>query len=100
MIDSGQFSAWFARHAPAMKLYARQWLRDRDEAEDLVHEAFVALLTRMARADWREPENVGAWLFGVVRNLAMTHARSTSRRRNRETTLIGVARDACSIFVS
>src|SRR5436853_6955320 len=67
----------YRQHAPALRLYARQWPGC---AEDLVQDAFVAL----ARQD-RPPEQVVPWLFQVVRNAAAAAARSAMRRRKRET---------------
>jgi RNA polymerase sigma-70 factor (ECF subfamily) len=49
-------------------LYARQW--DAANAEDLVQEAFLRLLTETPF-----PDSPKAWLFRVVRNLAIDQAR-------------------------
>src|SRR3954452_19584047 len=98
MIDSAKFSAWFAAHAAAMTLYARQWVRDASAAEDVVHDAFVAVLAQSSKPAWREPDNVRAWLFAIVRHRAMTEARSAWRRRRRENSVSGVARDAVVLF--
>ena len=66
----------YRRHAPALRLYARQW---GGAAEDLVQNAFV----RLARQE-PPPDNVAAWLYGVVRNEALTDQRGSARRRRRE----------------
>jgi RNA polymerase sigma-70 factor (ECF subfamily) len=49
-------------------VYARQW--DAANAEDIVQEAFLRLLS-----ETRLPDSPKAWLFRVVRNLAIDHAR-------------------------
>jgi RNA polymerase sigma-70 factor (ECF subfamily) len=67
----------YRQHAPALRLYARQWPSC---AEDLVQDAFVAL----ARQN-RPPEQVVPWLYQVVRNGATAVARLAARRRRRET---------------
>ena len=54
-------------------LYARQW--DAANAEDLVQEAFLRLLTESPF-----PDSPRAWLFRVVRNLAIDHARREKYR--------------------
>ena len=64
-------------HGGALVLFATQWT---DSPDDCVQEAFIQL-TRQARL----PENVAAWLFQVVRNRAISLARSASRRRRHET---------------
>ena len=55
-------------------LYARQW--DAANAEDLVQEAFLRLLTESPL-----PDSPRAWLFRVVRNLAIDHFRREQYRR-------------------
>ena len=55
-------------------LYARQW--DAAHAEDLVQEAFLRLLTESPL-----PDSPRAWLFRVVRNLAIDHVRREQYRR-------------------
>src|SRR4029453_2335844 len=79
-----------AEQAPALVLYARQWL-DAAGADDAVQEALVALL-----AQRRFPENPAAWLYRAVRNAAIDQARAATRRRRREQ---AVAAERCELFV-
>jgi len=65
------------QHGSALVLYARQWC---DVPEDVVQDAFVQL----ARSR-QLPENVGGWLYRVVRNGAINAARTAQRRSRRET---------------
>lgn len=65
------------RHADALTLFARQLC---DSPEDAVQEAFL----RLSVLD-REPENPAAWLFRVVRNLAVDASIAAGRRRRHET---------------
>lgn len=64
------------RHEAALTLFARQLC---EAPEDVVQEAFL----RLGDMD-REPENPGAWLFRVVRNLALDAAVAAGRRRKHE----------------
>jgi RNA polymerase sigma factor (sigma-70 family) len=64
--------------APALALYARQWL-DAVSAQDVVQEALASLLMQR-----RPPEDPLAWMFRAVRNAAIDQARAASRRRRRE----------------
>lgn len=64
------------RHKAALEIYAAQWS---DAAEDCVQEAFVQLVQQSHR-----PDRPMAWLFRVTRNLAISDARSSQRRRKRE----------------
>jgi len=64
--------------APALALYARQWL-DAGAADDAVQEALIALL-----AQREPPRNPTAWMYRAVRNAAIDAARGAERRRRRE----------------
>jgi RNA polymerase sigma-70 factor (ECF subfamily) len=64
--------------ASGLALFARQWL-DAAQAEDVVQEAVVALLSES-----RPPANPLAWLYRTVRNGAIDAARAHTRRRRRE----------------
>jgi RNA polymerase sigma-70 factor (ECF subfamily) len=64
------------RHAPALVLYARQWCA---APEDVVQEAFLKFVGQK-----EPPRDAVAWLYRVVRNAALTAARSERRRRHHE----------------
>jgi RNA polymerase sigma factor (sigma-70 family) len=66
----------YRQHAPALRLYARQWPGC---ADDIVQDAFVALARQSP-----PPDSVAPWLYHVVRTGAAAVARSTARRRRRE----------------
>jgi RNA polymerase sigma factor (sigma-70 family) len=66
----------YRRHAPALRLYVRQWP---GAGDDLVHEAFVRLAEQSP-----PPDNTLAWLYRVVRNGALAARRTLDRRRRRE----------------
>ncbi len=74
--DRGELLAMARRHA-----------RGRMEAEDLLQDALVAALT----SSRRDGEADRAWLAGVMRNLSRMAARSSMRRRRRETTAVHAA---------
>ena len=83
MIDPAKLSAWFDAHAARLVLYARQLSRTR--AQDVVQEAFVALMQ-----ETREPANVKAWLYRAVRNAAISALRAEQARIRRHQALAGV----------
>ena len=66
----------YRQHAPALRLYARQWGA---HAEDLVQSAFVRLAQQSP-----PPNLVVPWLYSVVRNEALSVQRAAGRRRQRE----------------
>jgi RNA polymerase sigma-70 factor (ECF subfamily) len=63
-------------HAAALVLYARQWC---SVPEDIVQEAFVKLVAQRP-----VPHEPVAWLYRVVRNQAISAARSQRRRQRHE----------------
>ena len=73
----------FKAHADALLLYARQWL-DAAQAEDVVQQVFVRLLTAS-----RLPVEPRTWLFRCVRNAAVSAWRSNRRRDRRESSAAG-----------
>jgi RNA polymerase sigma-70 factor (ECF subfamily) len=75
-MDATTLGRLIDRHGAALVLYARQWC---DAPEDVVQDAFLALMARSS-----VPEPVAPWLFRVVRNRAISTARSERRRRRRE----------------
>jgi RNA polymerase sigma factor (sigma-70 family) len=77
-VDAAALGRWFSAYAARLELYARQWLAPM-EAADAVQEVFLRLA-----AQKREPQDVARWLFAVMRNWAISHARSAARRRGRE----------------
>jgi RNA polymerase sigma-70 factor (ECF subfamily) len=75
-IDPTVLGRLYRQHAPALRLYARQW---GGGGEDLVQNAFVHLAKQTT-----PPEQVLPWLYRVVRNEALSAYRSAARRRQRE----------------
>ena len=64
--------------APALLLFARQWVHSAADAEDIVQEAFVKF--------WRRNHNIQnrALLYAAVRSIALDFIRRDSRRARRE----------------
>ncbi|MDJ0973371.1 MAG: RNA polymerase sigma factor [Planctomycetota bacterium] len=67
-------------HGAFLRRLARSLVRDEQRAEDIVQEAYIAVLKRPP------PPRVGlrAWMSGIVKNLARRSVRTDSRRRSRE----------------
>src|SRR5437870_373001 len=77
MMDVTQLGQLVDEHAAALILYARQFCA---APEDVVQEAFVKLFKQSP-----PPSPVVPWLYRVVRNAAISAARSEQRRRRHET---------------
>lgn len=75
-IGPEQLDQILAHHVGPLVLYARQWC---ESPEDTVQEALLKLVREP-----NVPENTVGWLYRVVRNHAISAARSTARRRRRE----------------
>jgi RNA polymerase sigma-70 factor (ECF subfamily) len=70
--------AYIAHHA-AIRGFARRLVGDSSSAEDIVHEAFVALPRAIRR--FRGEGSLRAFLIGVAANHSRRHVRSAMRRR-------------------
>lgn len=69
----------YDRYASVLFPLAVRILRDRAEAEDIVHDAFVAVSDRAGQYT-RERGTVTAWLITLVRNLSIDRVRRRERR--------------------
>jgi RNA polymerase sigma-70 factor (ECF subfamily) len=88
MMEPESLARLLDKHGAALVLYARQWCAG---PEDVVQEAIIKLVEQKP-----PPANAIAWLFRVVRNSAISAARTARRRRQHET---AAAADAPSWFV-
>lgn len=75
-LEAEQIARLVDRHGAALRALAAQWS---DSPEDLVQEAFCRLVQQR-----QPPDQPGAWLFRVVRNLAHETHRAGRRRQRRE----------------
>ena len=75
-VGPDQLASLLEAHGAALELFAAQWSETPD---DCVQEAFIEL-ARQAQS----PDRIVAWLYRVVRNRAISHARSAGRRRKYE----------------
>jgi RNA polymerase sigma-70 factor (ECF subfamily) len=76
--DGDAFAHLVRRHIRAATLLAAQLVRDRDDAEDLVQEAFTVVHRRARDLDREQP--FAPWLFAVVRRLAANRRTRDQRR--------------------
>lgn len=76
------FEALFRTHADALIRFASTYVPTVEAAEDIVAEVFAHLWAR--RASWNPSRGAVAYLYGAVRNEALTVRRDTARRLTRE----------------
>jgi RNA polymerase sigma-70 factor, ECF subfamily len=76
--DTSAFAALAARYREVAFAYSYACLRNRDEAEDTVQEAFVRMYQALGR--FRSSECWGAWTMRIVRNLCTDALRRRRRK--------------------
>lgn len=76
--DLVAFDALFERHEARLFAYLRAVLRDRRDAEEVLHDAFLSVL-RDDAAVFDRPGAFQAWLYRVARNMALNRKRSSGR---------------------
>jgi RNA polymerase sigma-70 factor (ECF subfamily) len=77
--DVGAVGELYDRYASTLFPIALRILRDRTEAEDVLHDAFVAVNERAAQYA-ADRGSVIAWLVTLVRNLSIDRTRRRERR--------------------
>jgi len=78
--DGAAVGVLVRRYIRAATLLATQLMGDRDEADDVVQDAFAVALRNARRFDAQRP--FPPWFFAIVRRLA-ANRRSRDRRRER-----------------
>lgn len=71
--DAHALSALFERHVDSVYAYARHILGSREDAEEVVSEAFLRAFRRAA--DYRGECPFRGWVFGIARNLCRDRLR-------------------------
>src|SRR3954453_141108 len=75
--DEAAFAALVAEYGPAMLRVARQFVRDRAVAEEVVQEAWVSVLRGIASFEGRS--SLKTWIFAILTNAAKTRAEREGR---------------------
>lgn len=80
--DFDAFEVLFDRHRLLVYRFAYQMVQKRDDAEDMVQEAFVRAYQNLHR--YRDEAKFTTWLLRIVSNLCTDQARMSQRRSNLE----------------
>lgn len=75
--DISGFEELYVRHKPAVTRTVAAIVRDRDEAPDVVHEAFTRALGHLDSL--RDPDRFAPWLLSIARHVATDHIRDRLR---------------------
>jgi RNA polymerase sigma-70 factor (ECF subfamily) len=79
--DAGAFRELFERHAAPLERLLLRDLSEREEARDLVQQAFLQL--HRARLDFDPTKRLKPWLYTIALNLKREHFRRRKRRPER-----------------
>jgi RNA polymerase sigma-70 factor (ECF subfamily) len=75
--DERTFRDLFARSYPMMKRVARAYVASDAVAEEIVQEAWIAIVTGIDRFEGRSA--LGTWIFSILTNQAKTHSAREKR---------------------
>jgi len=73
--DSKALEELLARYREELILFLLGYVKNFDDAEDIMMDAFVVIISRKNRFDAKS--SFKTWLYGVARNLAKVHLRKT-----------------------
>src|SRR5438067_11581606 len=76
--DDKAFRLIFDRHAPSVRRFLHDLLRDREAADEGTQEVFVRAHARLSSL--RDHDKLGPWLFGIARHVF--HETLRARRGN------------------
>jgi len=77
--DRDALAAIYDRYADRLHDFCSSILRDRDEAADAFHDAFLAAARRLDQL--RDPDKLRPWLFAIARHEALRRAKARSRQQ-------------------
>ena len=79
--DTGAYADLVARYRDRLGRYALHMLGNREDAEEVLQDAFVRAYRSLGRCN--DPERFGAWLYGILVNRCRTTGARAARRARR-----------------
>lgn len=81
-IDDSRLGLWYQQHSHRGILYANSIVRCRQDAEEIVQDAFIRLLKRFTSNPIETEDRFRATFFTTIRNLCVDLLRLKKRRNN------------------
>ena len=78
-MDNSVFNRLYEQYHNDVFKFLIYLMRDRDQAEDLMHEVYVRVLRAYAGFEGKSSEKT--WLFSIAKNVAIDHFRKNTVRR-------------------
>jgi RNA polymerase sigma-70 factor, ECF subfamily len=78
-MDDSVFNRLYEQYHNDVFRFLIYLIRDRDQAEDLMHEVYVRVLRAYSGFEGKSSEKT--WLFSIAKNVAIDHYRKNSVRR-------------------
>ena len=91
--DRAVFAELYRRYFDRVYAYLRVALNDSHEAEDATQQVFIQMMEALGRYELRATP-VRGWMFRIVRNHAISHARRSGRMRLEEPSALDQRREA------
>ena len=77
-LDPQTLGQLYETHAPQLLNLCLRYVKNRAEAEDVLHDAFVVIFTHIDAV--RDETKLVHWMTAIVRNLALRHAKAAKER--------------------
>lgn len=94
-LSAGAFRKLFMDEFPALVNFSIRFVKDRETAKDMVHEAFAALWERRHNLEAGRP--LTPWLMTTIRNKSLNHIRDNQKFHPNLATLEGLENDHAPI---
>jgi RNA polymerase sigma-70 factor (ECF subfamily) len=94
--DRQAFLSLYEDFFVALCVFSRQFVHEREQAEDIVQDVFCRIYD--TRPHLSGVESLKAYLYGAVRNACLNHLREDKRRREREGRFVDELRNDAIFF--
>lgn len=83
-VDDGFIQKVIDQYSDTIFRVSFQYVRNTQDAEDVMQEVFLSLLEHLSRANFQSDEHLKAWLIRVAINKSINLLKSNARRKKRE----------------